>query len=335
MPPARLAFFLILSLLALLVGGCGGDEGTLTIYSGRTRDLVHPILERFSEDTGIKIRVRYGDSAELAATILEEGRNSPSDVFFSQDAGALGALAGRGRLQELPATALNKVDPRVRSADGEWVGISGRSRVAVYNADRVREEDLPASVLDFADPKWRGRLAWAPTNASFQAFVTSLRVSRGENAARDWLTAMKANGTRAYPNNIAIVQAVAAGEIDIGLANHYYLYPFLAEQGSGFKARNYYFKGGDIGALINVAGAGILDSSDNAEQAHRFVEYLLSESAQRYFAEETYEFPLTPGVEASHNLPPITSLQPPAIDLNSLQDLEGTLKLLQSTGVLP
>jgi iron(III) transport system substrate-binding protein len=320
--------------LIVAASACGGGGGTLTIYSGRSQSLVHPLLEQFSKDTGIEIRVRYGDSAELAATILEEGNNSPADVFFSQDAGALGALQDASKLRPLPDDLLAKVSDQFRSEQGTWVGVSGRSRVVAFNPDRVNESDLPASVLGLSSPEWRGRVGWAPLNASFQAFVTGLRVSRGDESTRQWLLDMKANGAKDYPNNISIVQAVAAGEIDVGLVNHYYLYQMLSEQGQNFKARNHHFKGGDIGALINVAGVGILATSDN-DDARRFIEYLLSETAQLYFANKTYEYPLVLGVRPSHDLPPLETLQPPGLDLSQLHDLQGTLKLLRETRVLP
>ena len=320
---------------ALTVAACGGDDDALTIYSGRSDGLIGPLLEQFTSDTGIEVKVRYGGSAELAATILEEGGNSPADVFFAQDAGALGALAGKGRLQPLPDSLLERVAPSFRAADRQWVGVSGRARVLIYNTDRINESDLPASVFDFTDAAWRGRVAWAPQNGSFQAFVTALRLSQGESVARDWLEAMRENRTRAYVNNTAIVHAVAAGEIEVGLVNHYYLYPFLEEQGSGFKARNYFFSNGDIGGLINVAGAGILDSAENVTDARRFIEYLLLPAAQRYFADETFEYPLVEGVPISPELPPLSTLRPPSLDLNQLSDLQGTLELLQDAGVLP
>ena len=320
---------------ALTVAACGDDDDALTIYSGRSDNLIGPLLEQFTSDTGIEVKVRYGGSAELAATILEEGGNSPADVFFAQDAGALGALAGKGRLQPLPDSLLEKVAPSFRATDRQWVGVSGRARVLIYNTDRIKESDLPASVFDFTDAVWRGRVAWAPQNGSFQAFVTALRLSQGESVARDWLEAMRENRTRAYVNNTAIVQAVVAGEIEVGLVNHYYLYPFLEEQGSGFKARNYFFSNGDIGGLINVAGAGILDSAENVTNARRFIDYLLSPAAQRYFADETFEYPLVEGVPISPELPPLSTLRPPSLDLNQLSDLQGTLELLQDAGVLP
>ena len=325
-----------LPMLAVLASACsGGDDEPLTIYSGRSQSLVEPILNEFAEATGISIRVRYGDSAELAATILEEGNNSPADVFFSQDAGALGALEDAGTFRALPASVLDRVAATYRSETGMWVGVSGRSRVVVYNPDLIDEADLPESVLDFTDPEWQGRVAWAPLNASFQAFVTGLRASEGEDGARAWLEGMKANGVQDFPNNVTIVQAVADGDVAVGLVNHYYLYQFLAEQGEDFAALNHYFTGGDIGALVNVAGAGVLGTTDQTDDAERFIAYLLEQEAQLYFANETYEYPLVPGVQPSHDLPPIESLQPPAIGLSQLHDLQGTLELLREAGVLP
>lgn len=334
----RLGAAITLGALALgaIAAACGGGDGgeTLTIYSGRTRDLVEPILESFSKDTGVHVDVRYGDTAELAATILEEGRNSPADVFFAQDAGALGALGGAGRFKELPDGLLRKVPEPYRAPDKRWVGVSARARVLAFNPDRVREQDLPASVLDLTDAKWRNRVSWAPTNGSFQAFVTALRRVKGQDAARNWLLAMKANGTRTYPNNVAQVQAVAAGEVDVALVNHYYLYPLLKERGEGFKARNHFFPDGDIGGMVNVAGVGVLDTSKHDATALKFIEYLLSREAQQHFANKTYEYPLADGVKPSAEIPPLSTLRPPAVDLNGLSDLPGTLTLLRETGVL-
>ncbi|MDP3767184.1 MAG: iron ABC transporter substrate-binding protein [Dehalococcoidia bacterium] len=318
------------------VAACGGDDGeTLTIYSGRSQSLVQPLLEQFSEDTGVTIKVRYGETAQLAATILEEGDNSPADVFFAQDAGALGALADEGRLAELPADLLALVPEPFRSPDGLWVGASGRARVVAYNTENVSPEGLPDSILDFTDPEWKGRIGWAPTNGSFQAFVTGLRVTAGEETAREWLEGIEANDPTEYANNVAAVEAVARGEVDVAFVNHYYLFRFLAEEGGSFDARNYYLPGGDPGALVNVAGAAVLDTADSSEDAERFIDYLLSPAAQQYFADETFEYPLIEGVETDPELKPLSELEPPNIDLSDLSDLEGTLDLLRETGVLP
>jgi len=308
---------------------------SLVVYSGRAEALVGPLIERFQQQTGINVSVRYGGTAELAATILEEGRNTPADVFFAQDAGALGALAAAGRLQKLPDSLLALVRPEVRSADGLWIGVSGRARVVAYNTHLVSEDELPDSIWGFTDPKWRGRVGWAPTNASFQAFVTALRVLEGDERARAWLQAMLANEPRSYRNNTLIVDAVGRGEITVGLVNHYYLFRFLAERGEEFPVRHHHTRG-DAGSLINVAGAAILDVSDNRDAALAFVEFLVSEEAQRYFADQTREYPLAHlDKVALHPLVrPLDAIDAPAVDLDDLEDLQGTLDMLVETGVL-
>lgn len=314
--------------------GAGESAGTLTVYSGRGEDLVGEPIARFEEETGIEVEVRYGDTAELAATILEEGGNSPADVYWGQDAGALGALAAEGRLRELPGEVLDRVDERFRSPDGEWVGITGRVRTIVYNTDELSEADVPGSVFELTEPEWEGRVGWAPTNGSFQSFVTAMRQIHGDEETRAWLEGMLANGVQEYPKNTPIVEAVGRGEIDLGLVNHYYLLRFLAEDPE-FPAANA-FLADDVGGLVNVAGVGILDSSDQVEAAQRFVEYLLGEETQGFFADITdeAEYPLVDGVTASDELPPLAELDPPSIDLSDLADLQGTLDLLREVGAL-
>lgn len=312
-----------------------GPTGTLTIYSGRNENLVGPLIEQFEADTGIRVRVNYAGTTELAVTILEEGSNSPADVFFGQDAGALGELAQRGRLVELPLELLDRVHEHYRSPDGQWVGVSGRARVVAYNSERVSEDELPDTIMGFTDPEWRNRIGWAPTNASFQSFVTAMRVLEGEDTAREWLEGIRANNPKEYDGNTPALEAVNSGEVDVAFINHYYLYRMLAEQGDSVVARNYYPRAGDTGALVNIAGAGILDTSDNRELAERFIEYLLSESAQQYFADETAEYPMIAGIDIREDLPPLEDVVRPEIDLTRLADLDGTLELLQRTGALP
>ena len=314
--------------------GSAAGDAELTIYSGRSEELVAPLIEQYQEETGITVNVRYGDTAELAATILEEGANSPADLFFAQDAGALGALGAQDRLQPLPASILERVDERFRSTDGEWVGVSGRARVVVYNGETLTEADLPDSIFGFTDPAWKGRLGWAPTNGSFQAFVTALRVIEGEDRAREWLEGIQANEPKVYEGNTPIVQAVAAGEIDAGFVNHYYLFQQIEEQGESFAARNFFLQNGDPGALVNVAGVGMIAGTERAATAQAFIEYLLSARAQMYFADETYEYPLVEEVAPNAALPPLSEIQSPDLDLNRLEDLEGTLQLLQDLGIL-
>jgi iron(III) transport system substrate-binding protein len=309
-------------------------SGALTIYSGRSESLVGPLLERFRTETGLDVQVKYADTSELAATILEEGDASPADVFFAQDGGALGALAAEGRLADLPESTLDLVDSRFRSPEGVWVGVSGRARVVVYDTRELSEDDLPTSILDYTDPSWKGKIGWAPTNGSFQAFITAFRVLRGEDAARDWLEGIQANEPKVYDGNNAVLAAIAAGEVQVGFVNHYYLMGQLAEQGDDFPVRNHFLPNGDVGALVNVAGAGILTTSPNPTAAQAFVDYLLTEESQEYFAQETYEYPLVAGVPADERLVPLEDIAAPDVDLSDLADLEGTLRLIQEAGVL-
>ncbi len=321
--------------VGIALPGCGEGDTTLTVYSGRAESLVGPLLRSFSEDTGTPIQVKYAGSSAIAGTILEEGENTPADVVFLQDPGSLGALAQAGFLEKLPDELLNKVDSRFRSPQGEWVGTTGRARTIVYNTSAIDPEiDLPDSILDFVDPKWKGRIGWAPQNGSFQAFVTALRVQQGEAAARRWLEEMRDNDARAYINNTSIVAAAARGEVDVGFVNHYYLERFLEEEGPGFGARNHFLSGGDPGALVLVAGAAILRQTNSSEAAAQFIEFLLSERAQRYFAEETREYPLAAGVQPVGDLPSLASLDSPDIDLGNLRDLRGTQELLREVGLL-
>jgi iron(III) transport system substrate-binding protein len=333
------------ALLLPLFAGCGGDEGpaaggtagggeTLTVYSGREEELVAPLFERFREATGIEVEVRYGESAELAATIAEEGGNSPADVFFAQDPGSLGAVEREGLLAPLPPELLDRVPERFRDPDGHWVGTSGRVRVLAYNTDALAEADVPDSVFELTDPSWKGRIGFPPTNASFQAFVTATRLSEGEERTREWLEAIAANEPELYDDNIATLQAVATGEIDVGLVNHYYLYLVKEEQPDAPVA-NHFLAPGDPGALVSVAGVGVLAEADHAEEARRFVEFLLSDEGQRFYAEEAEEaeYPLVAGIEPRAGLPSLDELRGPRIELDALgPELEATLELLNEVG---
>jgi iron(III) transport system substrate-binding protein len=329
---------LVGAILVLGAAGCGDDEGSgggkLTIYSGREEELVEPLLEQFEETSGVELEVRYGDSAELAATIAEEGDNSPADVFFAQDPGSLGAVENEELLAELPDDLLERVPERFRDPDGRWVGTSGRVRVLAYNTEALTEEQVPDSVYDLTDPKWKGRIGFPPTNASFQAFVTAMRLTAGEERAREWLEGLKANKPKTYEKNTPVVEAVAAGEIDVGLVNHYYLYLVKEEQPDA-KVANHFLEPGDPGALVSVAGAGIIEGTDEEETAREFVEYLLSDEGQRFYTEEAEEaeYPLVEGVEAKEGLPALESLEGPDVELDAFgPELEKTLDLLSEVG---
>jgi iron(III) transport system substrate-binding protein len=329
-----LAALAVGGLLVALAGACsdGGGE-TLTVYSGRSEQLIGPLLDRFADETGIDVEVKYGDSAELALLIEQEGDRSPADVFISQSPGATSYLDGLGRLRDLPTETLERVPADARSGDGTWVGLTGRVRVLVYDTGRVDPDTIPPSVLDLTDPAFRGRVAVAPSNGSFQDFVTAMRAELGDDAARAWLDGMAANDSPAYANNVAIVEAVGRGEVPMGLVNHYYNERARAED-PGVATENHYFPNGDIGSLLIVAAGGVVDTSDAVEAGDRLLAFLLSEPSQQYFADETFEYPLVVGIPAAGDLPPLASLDVGTVDYDQLGgDLAGTIEMIQRSGL--
>ena len=309
------------------------DPGELVIYSGRSESLVDPIIQQFKDTTGIDVQVKYAGTGALAATLLEEGDNSPADLFYAQDPGGLAAVSDM--MSVLPADIIQLTPEWARSSDARWVGVTGRARVVVYGTDNLTEADLPDDLWGFTDARWQGRVGWAPTNGSFQAMVTALRVSWGESRTEEWLQAMIDNDAQVYPKNTPQVAAAAAGEIDVGLVNHYYLYRFLAEEGEDFPARNAHLRAGGPGSIVLVSGAAILDSADNPENADKFIRFLLSSVGQQYFAGSTFEYPLVDGVRPSVLLTPLEDISQPEITLADLSDLAGTQALLQKVGALP
>lgn len=305
----------------------------LTVYSGRGEALVGPVIAQFQKESGIKVNVRYGGTSELAALLTEEGAQSPADVFWAQDGGALGAIAPL--FSDLPAEVNEGISVEFRNVNNKWAPTSGRSRTLVYSTERVEEADLPTSIVDLADGKYNGRVAWAPTNGSFQAFVTAFRVAHGDDAAKAWLESMIANDAKVYRNNGTQIEAIANGEVDFGLVNNYYLGRYIARDDK-FPVAQTHFGAGDIGNLLNVAGAGIVAASGNQDNARRFIDYLLSPAAQQYITTQGNEYPVIPGLIANPTLEPFDELQElsPRIDIDQIGDLEGTLDLLRQVGLL-
>lgn len=327
-----------LGLVVLLVSAActtpSGGSDAITLYSGRSEDLVQPLIDQFSESTGIRVTVKYAGSADLAATITEEGARSPADVFFAQDPASLGTVALAGLFDQLPGDVLSSVPARFSDTDGAWVGTSGRARVVVYDTTAVTPDDLPATEDGFTDPSWRGLVGIAPTNGSFLSFVAAKILTDGEHATLQWLEGMATNNSPTYPKNSPIVAAVNDGQIPVGLVNHYYLLRALTEDAT-LPGANQFFEVATAGGLVMPAGAGILSSSGSKNAAGQFIEFLLTEQAQEYFAQETFEYPLVPGIAANDLLPAIETIPTPEIDLSDLASvLDTATDLVAQAGLL-
>ncbi|MBW3563845.1 MAG: iron ABC transporter substrate-binding protein [Acidobacteria bacterium] len=333
-------------LVLLTVAACGGErpagtavdsgepaqsEQSITVYSGRNEKLIAPLIERFEQESGLDVQVRYGDTAELAATLMEEGDRTPASLFISQDAAALGALSDAGLLLPVPADLLERVPSRFRSPDGDWIGLSGRARSVVYDPARISVEDLPKSLDDLRDPRYRGRFGVAPSNGSFQAHMAVYDVLHGQERLEELLAGMVANEPHRYPKNSTIVEAVMRGEIDFGLVNHYYLWQAKSEDPAA-SVENFFMPEGEGSSFVNLAGAGMLKRSDAAE---RLLRHLLSDGSQEYFATETFEYPLVAGVEPSVELLPLAEIRTPDVPMAEVSNRLGeTLTLIQRSGLL-
>jgi iron(III) transport system substrate-binding protein len=319
--------------MGALAGCSSGDSDRLVVYSGRTSNLIGPLLEDFAEESGIGIDVRYDDSANLALLIQEEGDRTPADVFISQSPGAVGFLDGEGRLAELPDDVIARVPEGDAASDKGWVGLSGRVRTLVYNTDLVDPADLPDSVLDLTDSAYAGQVALAPTNGSFQDFVTVLRDQLGDDEAMAWLEGMAANDPPTFDNNTAIVEAVGRGEVPMGLVNHYYAFRARSED-PDLPVENHYFPDGDLGSTLLVTGASVIGGTDMADEAGQLIDFLLSREAQEFFSEETFEYPLADGVEPSDALPAFDEIAKTRVDLDELGGgLERTTEMIDESGL--
>ena len=302
----------------------------LVVYSGRSEALVGPVLKRFDEaNPDLTLDVRYNKTPALAAQILAEAEACPADLIWFQDSGYLSSFDAQ--LAALPAEITGRVDPRFRAVDGKWVGVTGRLRVLVYNTEALKPAAMPASLKALAEPKWKGKLGWAPGNASFQAHISALRVLWGEDSTRDWLKAVKANAPANYPKNSPQVLAASTGEIQVGWVNHYYLHK-LGDKAP--KAANWSFPAdADAGNLLMLAGLGIRAKAKNEAGATRLAKFLLSDETQSYFAKEAFEYPTVPDIATHPDVTPMEQLKLVHVEQKHLADVEGTLALLKDVGL--
>ena len=333
---AVLASMLVLSACG---GGSGGDStaaaggnGSLTVYSGREEEYMQPVFDAYEKKTGTDLQVRYGDSADLALLVSEEGDRSPADVFLAQSPISQSFLDQQKLLSPLPQAVLDRVPDNLRSADGDWVGIAGRQRVLIYNTDLVKESDLPKSVLELTNAKYRDKVAVAPSNASFQDFVAALDQLEGTQTTNAWLKGMADNGAKAYAKNSAIAEAVARGEIPMGLVNHYYVLE-IKEQDPSAPVAAYRFPGTDPGSLFLVATASVPKASPEKQQADDLVGFLVSDEGQELIIAGEGEYPTAKGVKAPDRAPSLTKGDYPAYDLTRQTDLKAVAEQIRESGL--
>lgn len=313
--------------------GAPEGDGYLVIYSGQTESYLGPIIKNLEEATGLRVDVRYGDDAQLPAQILAEGVRTEADLFFLKDASGFGVLVEAGLLQALPQASLDHVPAKYRAKDGTWVGLFGGIRVLAYDPGQVSQ--VPKSVSELTDPRWRGKVGYAPSKESFQFLVTAMRVAWGEEKARQWLHALKANDSKAYEDNTTLVAAVDRGEVSLGLVQQYFWYKKVAEGGKDkVKVRIAFLSDGSLGSIIKVTSVGIPKGSDQTEAASKAVDYLLGPQAQKYFADGRKQYPLSAGVVTAEPLPPLDSMQGPEMDLSDSDSLKKTQELLNELGLL-
>ena len=317
---------------AVLLSGCSSSTEQesspteLTIYSGRSQEFIAPFLAEWEKKSGIALKIRYADSAELAAQIREEGSNSPADIFLAQDAGSLGAVSLAGLFTTLGDEVGAEIQPQYIAADRSWIGVTGRARVFAYNPRLLT--DLPQSITDLANPVYKSKLGIAPTNSSFQAFVTALINAKGEDFTQKWLESLVKNDVQIFAKNSAIVEAIDSGKISIGLVNHYYTWEVSQGLGRKISAENGFFTSGDLGNMVNVSGAGILKSSKKYAAAEDLINYLTSQVVQSKFVAETHEYSLIADQISPAGLPSLSQIGAPSVDLESLAEIQKTQELL-------
>jgi iron(III) transport system substrate-binding protein len=344
--PHRSLLACALAVAALAAGGCGfstEDSGAgggepeavgITLYSGRIPAAIGPAVDAYEARARRDVQVRFADTADLAATLVEEGDASPADAFFAQEPGAIAAVADAGLLAELPPDVLASVAPRFRDPAGHWVGVTGRARIVAYDRADVKPAELPPSPFGLTAPRWRNRVGWSPASSSMQEYVTALRARYGDDRTREWLEAMVANGAEAFPDNVSIRDAIAGGEIDVGLINHYYVAQAIAAEGPGYPV-GVYFPPGGLGSLMLLTSVGVLESSDRKDEAFDFVRSLLADRSQEFLTSSSKEYPLARGARPDPSLSvPIAEIPVSGNDLVDLTELQATVELMQESGAL-
>ncbi|WP_332641718.1 iron ABC transporter substrate-binding protein [Aeromicrobium sp.] len=330
-----LAIGVIAALTVPMLTACGGDDApSITVYNAQHEELLQELAPAFTKKTGVKVKLRNGSDFELANQLVQEGSSSPADVFLTENSPAMSLVESKGLFAKLDASTLELVPAQYEAKSGQWMGFTARSTVLVYNKAKIAEADLPKSLLDLADPKWKGKVSFSPTGADFQAIVSAVLQLKGEEATKKWIAGLKANGT-VYQGNNVVLKEVNAGTIDTGVIYHYYWYRDQEESGENSNDSALHFFGDqDPGAFLSVSGAGVLKASKHSANAQKFVEFLASEEGQKALAASyALEYPLNPAVDLGRDVKPLSELDPPVVDLSTLNGPD-VIAMLQDAGFL-
>ena len=321
-------------LTAPMLTACGDEGPFITVYNAQHEELIAEVAPLFEEETGVEVKLRSGSDLELANQLVQEGDASPADVFLTENSPAMSLVDNAGLFTKVDQDTLDLIPPEYVPANSNWIGFMGRSTVAMYNTDALSEDDMPDSILDFADPEWAGRISYSPTGADFQAIVSAVLELEGEQATRKWLDGLAKNGTE-YDGNDVVLESVDSGEVDAGIAYHYYWYRDQKEAGEHSDSSElHFFDGEDPGAFVSVSGAGVLASSDKQTNAQKFVNFLAGVEGQQAIADSyALEYPLNPEVSLDPPVKPFEELEPPRIDVASLNS-EPVTELMQEEGLL-
>jgi iron(III) transport system substrate-binding protein len=312
-------------------GGPGAGQ-TITLYNGQHEQTTDALVAAFEKKTGIQVEVRSDDEDVLANQIITEGSGSPADVIYTENSPALETLQEKGRLAAVDPSTLSAVPARYNSPQGKWVGVSARVSVMIYNTDQLSRAELPTSVMALAAPKWKGKIGLAQGESDFFPIVVSIQKTYGTKAAEAWLTAVKANaGGNLYPDNETLTNEVNQGHVELGIINHYYWYRERAEVGaSNMHSAIATFAPRDAGYIIDVSGAGIINTSSHKAADQQFLAFLVSRQGQEILARsDSFEYPLGSGVTTAQRLQPFDTLQPAPLTIAELGDGSSATALLQ------
>ncbi|KAB0495053.1 iron ABC transporter substrate-binding protein [Pseudomonas vancouverensis] len=334
----KIPSFLKKALLATALLSAGhvyaDDAVGLVVYNAQHEGLTKTWVEGFTQETGIPVTLRNGDDTEMGNQIVQEGAASPADVFLTENSPAMVLVDNAGLFAPVDKATQDQLDPAYRPANGKWVGIAARSTVFVYNPSKLSEQNLPKSIMDLADPSWKGRWAASPGGADFQAIVAAILQQKGEAATLEWLKAMKTNFT-AYRGNSSVLKAVNAGQIESGVIYHYYF--FVDQSKTGENSKNtalHYFKHKDPGAFVSISGGGILASSKHKEQAQAFLKYITGKEGQAVLKNgKSFEYAVGKGAESNPKLVPLQQLDAPTVDASKL-DSKKAVELMTQAGLL-